>query len=167
MPINLIISSWSQAGSSPVGSRHLNTHASFSGYIDANSPCIFDAINLADFSSGISTTRTFTMIPSGNMVGKEVQGMKLWNSSAISGITFYYVASGTWIQNKVVSINDSVLPSSLPLNQNILRQDDTSGILGGSGDLDCTQFIYIAAFCSGITSQIYKPQIKLSYFEAT
>lgn len=167
MPITLTISSWSQAGSSPVGSRHLSTHASFSGYVSADTPYIFDTVNLADFSSGISTTRTFTFIPSGNMVGKEVQGMKLWNSSATSGITFYYVPSGTWIQNKVVSISDSVLPSSLPLTQNILRQDDTSGILGGSGDSDCTQFVYMATFASGIASNIYKPQIKITYYEST
>lgn len=164
----ILISSWGPSGESPIGSRHLTTNATFSGYLDnINSPLIFNPINIADFGSGISNTKIFTMIPSGNMNNKEIQGMKVWNSNTASGIVFYYMASGTWVQNKVIGIGNLVMPSSLPIRQNLLRQDDISGILGGSGDSDCTQFVYIAAHSSGIPAQLYKPQIRISYFELT
>ena len=61
--------------------------------------------------------------------------------------------SNIWVQNKALPTNYLInknkwMPTSLPLQQNLFRQDGKYTI-HGSGDADVSQYVYVALAASG------------------
>lgn len=167
MAVVTLFSCWNPSGNDPSGSRHLTTHSSFLQRTDVDNPVNFTPISLINFQSGISETRVFTMIPSGDMTGKSVQGMRLWAPTDFlspTGMSIHHYVSGRWLQNRFMGFENDIMSTTLPTRQNLFNQSEVSGVLVGSGDQDCTQFIWWAIFASGLVATTYRPRIRVSYF---
>lgn len=78
-----------------------------------------------------------------------ISNLKLWmpSGTALHAASGYieFAASGSWIPNAVLPSGEgTVMPTSLPLLQNIIRQDDLFGNLDFADDNNTSQFVYMA-----------------------
>lgn len=77
-----------------------------------------------------------------------VSNLRFWmpsGSALNSSGHLEFAASGTWIPNALLPSGEgTVVPTSLPTIQNLLRQDDVFGNLDFASDAHTSQYVYLA-----------------------
>lgn len=137
--------------SPPNGVRNIyGGHPAWVKELSITAPMEFEDVVL-DFASTISgnyqsRVQCFTVGLSDNDFG--ISNMRLWMPSGTALQTsghIEFTASGLWIPwAKLPSGVGTIMPSSLPTNQNVWRQDSQFGNLEWSEDSHTSQFIYLA-----------------------
>jgi len=151
----------------PSGSRHLTSSAAFSEILASGSgPASFSFGHLdmstCDISkgSGISKTRVFLFrVAEFEHPTTRVHNMKLWCSSITDFLTpeyakVVYETHKTWKGDYSLPTSHLIdrtkwLPTSVPDEQNFLRQDGGLTI-HASGDADVSEWAYVALAASGV-----------------
>jgi hypothetical protein len=155
------------SGVDPSGSRHLITHPSFEEVLASGRGLA--NINFGDIDmktvdigpgSGISCTKVFLFrIDNFDCVTSRVTNMRVWASDTSDFLTnthtIIFETSQTWQQNKQLPITDlgnanKTLPESLPIAQNLLRQDGGFTIYNTNDD-HVSEWVYTAVSASGST----------------
>lgn len=166
--VDPVITQWDVTKVSPSRSRHLKTAAAYMkilGSGNGNASLAFPYLDLGptniSVGSGTSKTRCFTFRLRRLATPKtRIHKIRLWCSDLSDFLDkqysrVIYETANTWTQNKVLPVSYMTDPThcledSLPLKQNLFRQDGGYTI-HGSGDADVSQYVYIALAASGTT----------------
>lgn len=161
-----VLSEFSRTGDDPSGFRHLTTHASFIETIASGEGIANSSMGHLDFAacdispgSGVSQTRVFLFrIAELELTTTRVHGMKVWASNTDDFLTpqnakILWETHQTWqgdysIPASYMGDQTKWMPTSLPENQNLYRQDGKFTI-HASGDADVSEWIYVAVAASG------------------
>ncbi len=166
--VDPMIYEWDTSKSDPSGYRHLYSHIAFKKVLASGAGTAtlrwdsFDLgpTNISD-GSGISKTRCFTFrLRKLDTPNTRISNMRLWCSDMTDFLTPHtnkvvWETNRQWILNKTFPISymlnkDKWMPTSLPELNNLFRCNGNLSI-AGSGDMDVSEYVYVAVAASGTT----------------
>lgn len=163
------LTEWWAAGQDPSGWRHRTDHPSFirvlaSGLGPQSASLDYDSFDLqsTDISVGSGVSKTKAMLFRVHSVTSpgqtRVSNMRVWASDTTDFLEpqthrILFHPSDVWnsgflFQAGDIGERDYWMPTSLPYEQNLFRNDQQRVILG-SGDADVSQWMYVALAASG------------------